>query len=822
MTDIGAEVGHALRGLLRRPGFAATALLTLALGIGANTAIISAARGIVFRPLPYPQGERLVHVWAYWPGGAGNISFPDGAAIAERSRTLEATATYQSYGTVALTGRTPAEELHTSFVTPSYFEILGGKAASGRVFTRAEDADGSGAMVVVLSHGAWMRSFGGEAMVGRTIRLNGLPYEVVGIMPEGFADLGAVEGPISDVFLPTATAARLMGQPPRTEAFRLYWGLGRLKPGVGVQAAQDELDAMARQIEKERPQTHRGYGLRVQSLSDRIRGGFVRPALVLMAGSAFVLLIGAANVTNLLLLRLAERRREMSLRAALGASSGRLFRLVFVEACVLAGLGGVLGTLSGVALSRAVSAWVFANVSPLLDVSMDPAALGATLLCSTAAIFLIGAIPACHARRADVSASLSAGSRSDIDGGGGFTRKTLMAAEVAFALVLLAGGGLMARSFDTLTHTPLGFETSRLLTFRMDLVGPRYQEPAARVGLVDRFLEGARGIPGVEAATVWGPSMLGNATWIVNVAPAGGPTDRPDAFTMLFRHSVSPGGLASLGIERIAGRDFSNADTALAPLVGIVSESVAKQLWPGRDPVGQQLVRSTPGLPPITVIGVARDARHRQRYSLQDVANAGFIGGLGPQRDIYLPYAQRSNNGVTFAVRVKNEGPGIATSLQAAAAALDPDLPLSDLRFLDDRIADQERVPRALALLLLGAALLAALLATTGIYGVVSQAVGQRTREIGLRSALGAGGGDIVRLVARQALIPVGAGGAAGLASALVLGRSVDALLFGVKGLDPATFAAALFCLALVAFLAMILPARRALAVDPAVALRAE
>lgn len=823
MSGVASEVEHAVRGLVRRPGFAATALLTLSLGIGANTAIISAARGIVFRPLPYPQDDRLVHVWAYWPGGAGNISFPDGVAIAERSRTLEATATYQSYGTVALTGRTPAEDLHTSFVTPSYFEILGGAASMGRVFTSDDDAEGSSAAVAVLSHGAWIRRFGGDAgVVGSVIRLNGLAFEVVGIMPSSFADLGAVEGPIPDVFLPTAAAARLMGQPPRTDSLRLYWGLGRLKPGVGLKAAQEDLDSIARRMEQERPETHRGYGLRVQSLSDRIRGGFTRPAFVLMAGSAFILLIGVANVTNLLLLRLADRKREMSLRAALGASSLRLFRLVFIEACVLAAFGGALGTAAGLAISNAMSAWVFTNVSALLDVSMDPMALLAALLCSTAAILMIAAVPAHHARRADVAAGLSSGARSNLDGGGGMTRKVLMAAEVGFALVLLAAAGLMARSFNALTHTPLGFDTSRLLTFRMDLVGPRYRDPVARVNLADAFLERARAIRGVEAATAWGPSMLGNATWVVNVAPAGRLNDRPDAFTMLFRHSVSPGGLDALGIERVAGRDFTAADAADAPLVGIVSESVAKQLWPGQDAVGRQLVRSAPGLPPITVIGVARDARHRQRYSLQDVADAGLIGGLGPQRDIYLPYAQRSNNGVTFAIRLAAAGPPPVESLQSAVAGLDPDLPLSDIRFLDDRIADQERVPRALAGLLLGAALLAALLAATGIYGVVSQAVAQRTREIGLRSALGARRGHILRLVVRQGLRPLSVGGLAGLAASIGLGRWLEALLFGVPWTDPSTFAFATLSLLLVASLAMILPARRALAVDPGVALRAE
>jgi putative ABC transport system permease protein len=817
------DLGAAFRGLLRHRGFAVTAALTLALGVGANTAIISAVRGIAFKPLPYPDGDRLVHIWAFWPGGAGNMSFPDGVAIAERSRVIEASATYQSYGTAALTGRNPPEELHTSFVTPSYFDLLGGRAALGRVFRAAEDAEGYDPAVVVLSHGAWMRTFGGDpAVIGRRIGLNGLSFEVVGVLPENFADLGAVEGPAPDVFLPTAAAAKVMGQPPRTDALRLYWGLARLKAGATIEMAKQELTLIAGQLEKERPSTHRGYGLQVQSLSERIRGGFVLPSFILMAGSFFVLLIGAANVTNLLLLRFAERKREMALRSALGASSVRLVRMVFVEAAVLASVGVTLGALLGAVLSRAAAAWVRANVSTLLDVSLDPVALGASSAFAAAAVLLIGLVPAFHARRSDIVASLNAAGRSGMEGGSSFTRKALMASEVGFALVLLFGAGLMVRSFDALTNTPLGFRTENLLTFRMDLAGPKYQDPASRAAAAERFVESVRATPGVESATVWGPSMLGKATWVMNVAPEGKPTDRPDAFTMLFRHSVSPGGLSSLGIERLAGRDFESTDTPSAPLVAIVSESAARQLWPGQDAVGKALVRSTPNLPLVTVIGVVKDARHRERYSLQDVADAGLIGGIGPQRDIYFPYAQRPNNGVTFAARLRNPSQDLRRSLQRAAAAIDPDLPISDVRFLDERIAEQERVPRAIAGLLSAAALLAALLAATGIYAVVAQAVGQRSREIGLRAALGAGRADILGLVVRQGLFPVSLGAAVGVAVSLFFGRWVGAMLFGISSADPSTFVAVALSLLLVAGAAIIFPARRALAVDPSVALRAE
>lgn len=813
-----------MRGLLRRRGFAFMAISTLALGIGANTAIVSVVRGVVFRPLPYPEGDRLVHIWAFWPGGSGNISFPDGVAIGERNRTLEATATYQSYGTAALTDRTPAETVRTSFVTPSYFEILGARADRGRLFTTVEDSEGARPAIAVLSHGLWTRAFGSEEAIGRSIQLNGIAFEIVGILPETFADLGAVEGPAPEIFLHTAMAAPVMSQPPRTDALRIYWGLARLKAGVTIEAARDDLTSIARQMENERPATHRGFGLRVQSLNDRIRGGFKTPALILLSGSLFILLLGCANVTNLLLLRLTERRREMSVRRALGASSGRLLGMVLVEALLIAFLGGGLGTLLGLALSRLASTWTLSHVSPLLDVSMDPSALAASLLISAFAIAVVAFIPARDAQGLDLHGGLRLGAAGAVGGEGGKLRKGLLAAEVGFALVLLVGAGLMLRSFERLTHTPLGFRTDDLLTFRMDLSGPRYQEPAPRVRLVDSFIDRARALPGVQSATVWGPSMLGNATWVMNVAPEGSPTDRADAFTMLFRHSVSPRGLEGLGIERLSGRDFEASDTAGAPLVGIVSESAARKLFPGLDPLGRTLVRSTPGLPPLTVVGVARDVRHRERYSLRDIADADFIGGLGPQNDIYLPYAQRSNSGVTFAVRIRAVAAlgGITSALRKAASDLDPALPLTDIALLDERIEEQERVPRALAGLLLGAALLAGLLAATGIYGVVSQAVAFRTREIGLRTALGAGRTDVMRLVVIQGLRPVGLGALGGLAVAVVLSRWMAAVLFDVRASDPATLLGVVLSLLVVSVLALVVPTQRALGVDPTVALRAE
>ncbi len=783
-----SELRAALRGLARHRGSAATAIVTLALGIGSNTAILSAVRGVVFRALPYPESDRLIHVSASWPKGLGNISFPDHAAISERVRSIEKTATYVSRGSVALTGRSMPVNLNPGFVTPEYFDLLGGRAVKGRLFAEADDADASGTAVAVLREGVWEREFGRDArVIGSTIQVNGAPHLVVGVLSRDFRDLGLVEGQAPDIYFPTLLLPSLMGQPPRTEVFRLFWEVARLKPGVTLDAAQAELSGLARQLETERPGTHKGFGLRARTLSNRVRGSFTMPALLLLAGSLFILLIGGANVASLLLVRMTERQSEMALRTSLGASGRDLFIQLFVETVTLCGAGGALGLALGYGLSRLLSVWVASNASSLLDVGLDAQSFAAAIGLAVLAAAGVASFPSRAARDTDLRAGLARGGRTDVAGAGDLTRHVFIATELAFAILLLVGAGLMLRSFERLTTTPLGFDTSRLLTFRMDLAGARYQAGGARSQLVSSFIERATGAPGIESATIWGPSMLGNATWVINVTPEGRPVDRPDAFTPVFRHAINPGGLGNLGIQIVVGRDVEMTDTADRPLVAIVSESAALEMWPNGDALGKQLVRATAGQPKMTVIGIARDARHRQRYSLQDIADSGLIAGLRPQRDIYQPYAQRPNNAVTFGIRVRSGTSGAATSLQAIAASLDPNLALSDMRYLDDRIAAQEQIPKALAGLLVASALLAALLAAVGIYGVVSNSVGRRIREIGLRVALGADRVRILRLVLGRGLAPVAAGALAGIA-----------------------------------ILATIVPARRALSVDPSVALRAE
>ncbi|MGE0453990.1 MAG: ABC transporter permease [Vicinamibacteria bacterium] len=821
METLLRDLRFAARSLARQPGWSAVALLTVALGIGANTAVFSAASAVFLRPLPYPSPERLVHIHASWPGGSGNFSYPDYVAMRDQSHSFEAIAPYEPWGSVTLaTGEAP-EVLDPSFVTPAYLELLGARALHGRLFRSEEDLP-PGQPVAVLSHGLFTRRFGADAsVVGRSLELNGSPFTVIGILAPGFRDIGAVEGPAPEIWLPTTVAPALLGQPRLDEAYRIYWGIARLKPGVSLAQAREDVAATASRMERERPASHRGYRLELQPLATRLRGAFGRPALLLLAGAGLILLIACANVANLLLARMTGRRRELALRAALGASRTRISRQLFAECGLLAVSGGGLGVLIAGGSSVALSSFVRSRVSPFLDVGLDLRVLALSIGLILLATLLFGLAPAREAARVDLREGLGAGARSASPRQQA-TSRALVVAEVAFALVLLAAAGLMLRSVQRLTETPLGFRTADLLTFRMDLSGARYADAAARNRLAEAFVERANAVPGVASTTLWGPSMLSRATWVMSLLPIERPAPGPEAFTMVFFHTTNPGGLANLGIPLLRGRDFAPSDAASSPLVAIVSQTLARELWPGEDPVGRQLRRSNPSLPQLTVIGVAGDARHRQRYHLGDIAEGLAPSGLGPQRDLYVAYAQRPGASLSLAVRLRPGAAGVAGALRAAAASLDPGLALGDLRLLDERLREQESAPASLAGLLSAYAALALLLAALGVAGVLAHAVGQRTREIGVRMALGARPRDVRRMVLLQGLRLTSLGLVVGLAAALAATRLMSRLLFDVAPGDPVTLAGVAALLLLVAAAALAVPVRRATAVDPLVALRAD
>ncbi len=582
-----------------------------------------------------------------------------------------------------------------------------------------------------------------------------------------------------------------------------------------------EIGAISASLQRERPDTHRGIHLRAESLNRRLQGGLQRPALALLAGALLIFLVAVANVSNLLLIQFSESRGALTLRLAVGASLAQVRLMLWQQWMVLIGLGAASGIASTLVTTRALRIWIESEVAPFAIVSMDGSILLAVL---ALLILLLGGVslaPSLSLRSLELRSALAIGARS-IAPGRNRTRHAAVATQVAIALTVLFLAGLLVRSYSALSKAPLGFNTDRLLTFRLDLASPGLPDPASRFRFVETFLERARAVPEVEAASVWGPSMLGSASWVVMVAASAESRDAPDGLTMAFRHNVNPGGLRALGIDIVAGRDVETSDTLEAPPVGIISESLAKQMWPGdpADTVGRALVRRPPN-PPILVVGVARDVRHRQRYSFADIAEADFIGGLGPQRDIYFPITQRRNDTLaTFAVRLTSARSDSVRDLREIARDLNQDVAVSDVAFLDQRIAAQEAAPRAMGFLMICCAGIAAFLCILGVYAVSSYDVSLRSAEMGIRAALGASPAMLARSVIASIGWPVALGCAVGGGFSAVAARAVDSILFGIAPMDPIAFLAAALILGAGTLLALAPAARRAIRLDPALVLR--
>jgi putative ABC transport system permease protein len=809
----------AVRLLVRRPRHSAAAILTLALGIGASTAILTAARTVVVPTLPYPDASRLVHIWASWPGGFGNLSYPDFEGIRQGAPALDDVAAYESWGSVAMGAGDRPVHLTPMFVSPRYLPMLGATAATGRLLDAFDHVQGAPS-VAILSPGLWQRQFARDPrVIGRVVTLNGAPYTIVGVMSPRFADLGQAEEPPADIWLPAVSAQALLGQPPLTEVSRIFWAVGHLGPGETIARLREQLDAVSARFAAQRPATHRGYQLNARPLHNYLYGGIALPARLLIAGSLLMLLIGCANVANLTLARAAERRGEFAVRVAIGASRGRMLRQALVESLVLVSAGGGVGLLFAVGVTRALATFVQTRVSPFVSPRGDLAAFAVSAALTLVTCIGVGMAPALAAARTELREAANLTGRWGARLAKRRLRAALVSAEVGVAVILLVSAGLLTRSVQQLVSSGLGFRTDHLLTFRLDLSGDRYAQADARVGFADAFVQTAQAIPGVESATIWGPSMLGRATWVASLLPEGRPADRPDAFTQAFFHATSPGGLHNLGIALTVGREFSSFDTATSTPVAIISESLAREFWPEGGAVSRRLRRSDPRLPLLAIVGIARDARHRERFSLADIGEGLAPPGLAPQRDLYIPYAQRPAHAMTVAVRAADAS-GTADRLRDAIAALDPGLAVDDVRTLDDRIAEQNSAPAALAALMGAYALMAVLLAGVGLYGVVACTVQERTREIGIRLALGAQTRTVLGLIVRNGAWPVLTGLATGLLGAAALSRLVRTLLYGVAPTDLVTFAAVPVLLAGIALVAMWAPVLRAGRIDPIVALR--
>ncbi|HUJ39426.1 MAG TPA: ABC transporter permease [Candidatus Acidoferrales bacterium] len=829
MESLCQDVRYALRSLGASPRFAAVVVLTLAVGIAANTVIFSVAQGVLFRPLAYPDADRLLYISRAYPGypqGGGNFSYPMYLDMRAQATAFDAIAGYQGYGALALTGGDEPVRVAMNYITPSYFTLLGARASLGRLFRPDEDRAGDADSVVVLSDHFWRRRFAADpAVVGRTIHLNERPFTVVGIAAPEFRDaLNEQEhGEETDAWMPLGLAHAMTGFSSLDDrAGAILWGVGRLKPAATLQQARADLDAIQSRAAAAFPGSDSGFGLVARPLKDQLVGVFYAPGKILLVGSLALLLISCANVANLLLARLLARRRELAVRSALGASTSRLSRHLLLENAVMTVVAGAAGLCLAELGMCAIRPWAAVHLPPVVRLQAGGWVFLASVGVSIVTGALFGVVPALLGSRVDLRDALSLAGREGSSLSRRRGQRILVVAEVGLALAILIGAGLLVKSFERLASTPLRFETHNLLTLRLELRSARYTAPEARARFGRALVEKLETLPGVRSATLWGPSMLGRATWVYIAYPEGGSAEDPAARLMMGRHSVNPGALSNLGIPLVRGRDISWRDSANSPAIAVISESVARKLWPGQEALGKRM-RSTSGYTPwVTVVGVARDAVHGQRFDLVDASNGISPLGLGPQYDVYFPYTQRPNPGVTVALRVSADPESVSRALKAAVLSLDPALPVFDLAMLDERLSAQVAPVATLAAICSIYAALAVFLAAFGLFAVLAHDVSQRFHEMGIRMALGALPRNVLALILREGLALTSAGLLLGTLSAAGLTQAMQNLLYGVSPLDSGVFAGLALLLACVASLACWLPARRAMRLDAMDVLRRE
>ena len=811
------DIRHGLRLWVKRPGFTAVVVCTLALGIGANTAIFSVVNALLLRPLPFREPERLVMVWETMPGNDERWVAPGNFLDwREEARSFERLEGYFDTR-FNLTGAGEAERVDGVVVSGGLFQLLGAQAVAGRTLTA--DDDRAASRLAVISQGLWQRRFSGSReAIGRSINIDGEPTEIVGVMPAGFNFperaqvwvLGHAGVPLSSSLVkafPNASATT-------SRDIHIFNVVGRLRAGVSTEQAQGELSTIARRLELEHPETNKGLGTSVVSLQRQLVGD-VRPALLVLLGAvSFVLLIACANVANLLLARATRREREMAVRVALGASRLRLIRQLLTESLLLAFAGGALGLLValwGVDLFVALSP---GDIPRLAEVSADRGVLLYALLVSVVTGVAFGLFPALHATRLDLNGALKEGGRSGGEGGRrSRVRGALVVAEVALAQMLLVGAGLLITSFMRLSAVDPGFAPASVLTARVALSDDRYAEPGARARYYDATLERLRALPGVEEAGAVSNLPLSGGGFNRGIRLEGRPPAGPDENITADYQIASPGYFRALGITLLRGRQLAETDDERAPRVAIVNETLARRYFPGEEVLGKRIAFGDASREESwrTVVGVVADVRHKE------LGAEAFPGA-------YIPYRQDREkwNRVSFAVRASGDPRALAASLRREIASVDADQPVTNVETMEEVVAASVKRPRFITSLLAALALVAIALAAVGVYGVMSYTVTQRTHEIGVRMALGARPADILRMVVRGGMTLAGLGVATGLVSAFLLTRYLSGLLYGVSAADPLTFAAVSTLLVVVALLACYLPARRATKVDPMVALRYE
>jgi putative ABC transport system permease protein len=808
MTDLLHDLRFALRSLRKSPGFTLVAVLTLALGIGANAAVFSMIRGVLLRPLPYEHGERLVYLRQPAPlGGVVNAQFSplELADYRQRSRSLESIVEYHSMPFILL-GRGEPRRVQTGVVSANYFEVLGVRPLLGRTFRPGEDQPGA-EPVLVLSYGFWQNRLGGDPrIVGKTFEMNDRIHTVIGVLP------AVPQYPAeNDVYMPASSCPfRMSPFTLNTRAARLLHLFGRLAPGTDVPRAQTELESIASTLRSEYAASYpsgQGFTISATSLHHELTRE-ARPTLLLLIGTtAFVLLIACANIANLMLARLTRRSREMALRTAVGADRMRLFRQMLTEGGLLTLAGGALGLGLAAGAMRLLTGFAARFTPRAGEIALDAQVLAFTLAVCVVTGLAFAILPALPSRVNLVSA-LKEGGAAVSGGGSTRIRAALVVAQVAVSMVLLVGAGLMLRSLLELQSVNPGFETQRVLTMTLDLNWSRYTDNNLILGFHDRLHARLAGQPGVvsSASTLTFP-LDGHRRFNFNFLIEGQPPAEDGAQPLGDLRSASPGYFPTLGIPLVTGRLFTPADGPNAPQVAIVNQTLAHRYWARESAVGKRISADT-GETWITIVGVVGDVRH---YGLQSE----------PTDEVYLPFAQLPIRESTFLIRTTADPGAMARRIGEEVLAIDPGQPVANVQTLEEVRGEALASPRLTTTLILLFALLALCITAAGLGGVVAFSVSQRTQEIGVRMALGAGRGEVLGMVLREGLRLVGVGLVLGALAAVLLSRLMTGLLFHVETTDPATFAGMALVLVLIAAAACLVPARRATTVDPLVALRA-
>ena len=799
LTELRQDVGYALRMLRRAPGFTLVALFTLALGIGANSAIFSVVQGVLLAPLPYRDAARLYRVTTLYPDGTPySLSPPDFMSVREQTRTLEQ-AEALSGGVYTMLGAGEPREVRGTSVSDGLFGLLGLQFAIGRGLLPGENQPGH-ERVAVLDYGFWQRQFGGDpGVLGRTIRIAGTPVEIVGVLESGSRLLDDADVYTPLVYDDTFSAATAKGR--RGEYLTV---IGRATPATSLAQIDGDLRRIGGLLQSAFRETNETLTFNATPLADVIVGDVRTPLLVLLGAVAFVLLVACANVANLLLARASARQAELAVRAALGAGRGRLLRQMLAEAVVLGTGGAILGLAIAFAATRALVAAQPADIPRLSDVGVDRAVVIFTFALAIVTSLAFGILPALQLTGTRVQTGLRETARGGAGIGGQRMRSALVVAEIALAVVLLTGAGLLIRSFIQLTRVDPGFSAGQALSFRVVLQGERYEQDQPTRIRVAEFEERLGGLPGVTTVGATSVLPLSGRGAMVGFAVAGAPPPPPNVNSEIALASATPGYLPAIGATLRQGRHFSAQDDTGAPLVAIVNEAAVRRWFPGQNPIGRRLI--TNGVRR-EVVGVIADVL--QRSAAEPVAPMVFV-----------PFAQRTIRSIKMVVRTNGDPSALAPAIRAEIRGLDPELAIADITPMTRLVARSLKAPGFYTSLLALFAGIALVLAAIGVFGVMSYAVAQRAREISIRLALGALPRDVLRMIVGRAIGLSAIGVVVGLIAAVALGRFIQGQLFGVGLVDPVTFGAVPLVLGASAGLASFLPARRATKLDPASALR--